>query len=263
MIENYFKNYHNYPNQILFEFTVGHGGVGDYVKFFTFLLNYCIKNNIKMYCTRDKINQYIELLHPEMYLCPNNMIKEKIIKLNTYNVTFNNSILYVTDPSSMYDLPNHYENMEIVSQIFYFTPLVIAKAENITKNKSYVSVHLRLGDYYLETDKNFIQVPQDRRFFNETKLLNFINDIQTIEPNIYFFCDNNQYKLKLKSLYHCIQSTELEIGHTSLQNTTREQFFNAVVEYYILSKSKTIYYASESGFPITASKFNNTKLIKL
>ncbi len=109
----------------------------------------------------------------------------------------------------------------------------------------YISIHLRLGDNFLETNNNDITW-DDVRVFSEEKLYKFIED--NYEKNIIFFCDNNKYKLKLKNKYNKIIITNSEIGHTAIVNTTVKQTLDAITDFYILSNSQLIYAASFSVF---------------
>jgi hypothetical protein len=52
------------------------------------------------------------------------------------------------------------------------------------------------------------------------------------------------------------------IGHTALRNTTSKQVLDAITEFYLLANANAIFAASESGFSIMASKFNNIPLLK-
>jgi len=45
-----------------------------------------------------------------------------------------------------------------------------------------------------------------------------------------------------------------------LTNTTMQQILDAISEFYLLTNSEHIYYASMSGFSIIASKFNNIQI---
>ena len=100
-----------------------------------------------------------------------------------------------------------------------------------------------------------------RRKYNEIALFNFIEN--NSNQNILFFCDNNAYKLKIKTKYSFIKIFNYEIGHTSLINTTETQIFNTIIDLYIISNSQSIYMCSESGYPRVASKFNNIPIINI
>lgn len=122
-------------------------------------------------------------------------------------------------------------------------------------------MHLRLGDFYLEVDKQYLQSPDDKRNFNESKILDVIENNK--DKIMYFFCDNVNYRNKIKNKYSFIKTTELSVGHTSLFNTKDIDFFNAVLEFYILLKSEEIYMCSFSGFSIIASLLGSKKNYKL
>ena len=52
-MENYIKNYKNYNRVFVYDFVLGDGGIGDYLKFFMIILTECIENNVRIY---NKIN---------------------------------------------------------------------------------------------------------------------------------------------------------------------------------------------------------------
>ena len=139
--------------------------------------------------------------------------------------------------------------------MFYFSDEVKINTLFLNNDQNYISIHLRLGDKFLETDKSFVLCKEDVRPYNEEKLFGFIK--QNYNKNILFFCDNNNYKLKIKAQYNKIIITDYDIGHTSLSNTTSIQVLNTITDFYLLSNSEQIYMASFSGFPIMASKFKN------
>jgi hypothetical protein len=248
-MENYIKNYGLYNKKIVYDFKLGYGGIGDNIKFFMFVLESCMKNNTALYY---KIN---------------NIDNEKYIKLN-YNIMYVNESrlkelgqVTVVNPCMYYRTINYNYSINI-NEVFYFSDEVkvnskILFPENIT---DYVSIHLRLGDKYLETETKYVLCKYDERRFSEENINKFIEEHSN--ENIFFCCDNNAYKLKLKEKYNNIIITNCQIGHTSLSNTTPEQVLDGITEFYILTNSKQIFAASESGFSIIASKFNNIPLLK-
>jgi hypothetical protein len=143
---------------------------------------------------------------------------------------------------------------EKVSDYFYFTDEIKVNASKQICFDDYISIHLRLGDKFLETDKANVLVKDDVRPFNEDALFDFIE--KNSDKNILFFCDNYEYKTKIKNKYEFVTITEFKIGHTSLSSTTFEEAFNGITEFYILTNSTEIYSPTESGFSIVASKFN-------
>lgn len=251
-MENYIKNYDNYSQQIIYDFRVGDGGIGDCIKFFMFILQKCINNNTKLYYLVNNIplEKYLKLKYKKMYIHINNITGNyNIVKpQNYYNYTFSEIFDTLLIP---------------FEEVFEFSQEILINSSRFFSNNnfSYISIHLRLGDMYLETDKHFLQSDNDIRVFNEEKIYDFIE--KNNDKNILFFCDNNNYKLKIKDKYNFIIITDFKIGHTSLINTTDEQTLDSISEFYIMTNSEKIIAASQSGFSVTASKFKNIPLINI
>lgn len=264
----YLKKYDDLEKIIVYNFLLGDGGIGDNIKFFMFLLKYCVENNIKLcYLVNNiYIEKYLQLKYEKMYIT-NNVLTNKII-INNYNDIFNikKDKYYLIRPYICYKISDEelYNNIFIpVNEVFKFSDIIKENSITIfpTIFTTYISIHLRLGDKFLEVDKKFIMCKGDTRDFNEEKLYEFIENHKN--HNILFFCDNLTYKLKIKNKYNHVFITTCDIGHTSLTNTTDKQTLDAITEFYIMSNSNEIYTASKSGFSILSSKFNNIPLQKI
>lgn len=248
--------------KVVYHFDVGFGGIGDFFKFFVCLLDICIANNFDFYyINTSPINNYVKTYNDKYYI--NNIDTINFTEIMTINELYNlKSDSYIlVSPSSMYSIDKTIPetlNKYNFNDLFYFTDDIKNKAMEITNNEKYISLHLRLGDLFLETDKSFLQNPKDTRNYDENKIFNFIENNNT--KTIYFFCDNVSYRNKIKQKYNYVKTTELSVGHTSLKNTQDIDFFNACVEFYILSQSEEIYMCSYSGFSLLASKFGNKKI---
>lgn len=266
-MEDYMKNYDNFETTMVFNFPLGSGGIGDCVKFFAAAAGICIHKGMKICYLKHNIplEKYIILKHEKMYITKD-QIKESRIILKAEEI-FNGL------PSNIYNIVNlkilytNFDNTHRakVADLFCFSNEVKLNADRILLGKNYspyISIHLRLGDKYLETDKRFIQCPDDTRNYDETRLFKFIED-NIGNKTIMFFCDNLEYKLKIKNKYDAIIITDSKIGHTSLYNTSEDQVLDAVSEFYIISESEKIYAASRSGFSGTASEFKNVPLINI
>jgi hypothetical protein len=257
-MENYLQNYDTFETKIVYDFSVGCGGIGDLTKFFMVLLNLCIKYNIKIHYLKHNlpIEKYIKLINSNLYISNEEIINNTQTLTNLSDIqNLKSNVYYLINPSCFYTSFTYDDIYFPLQTIFYFSDDVIL---NVSKNfnyNDYISIHLRLGDKYLETDKSFIQCPEDTRTYNEYKLYKFIEN--NYDKNIYFVCDNKGYKLKLKEKYNKLIITDYDIGHTSFYNTTDLQILNTVSEFYILTNSLKIYVASYSGFSIMASKFKN------
>jgi len=265
-IANYFYHYETYTKTVVFYFTIGMGGIGDFFKFFIYLFRHCIKNKIKMkYSINDNaLNKYITLISKEMYIDVDTIKKYKKIDLFKELENMESDIFYIVTPFCMYDIPDMYEKIPpCISPLFSFSEKVLQNAQNyLEKLGNYVAIHVRLGDAFLETDKQYVVCKSDSRQFDENQMFQFIEDTNN-KTNIFFCCDNASYKTKIKAKYDNIITTDFDIGHTSLSNTTKQQYLDSVTEFYLLTQSDKIFAGTRSGFSIMASKFAGVPIIHL
>jgi len=232
-METYINEFESYNKKMVYHFTIGDGGIGDYIKYFMFILEECMKTKTRFYLKRNNIEleKYIQLNHTQMY----------------------------TDCIDSYVTPQHfyssYTNFSIpIKDVFHFTKEVKKNSSILfPHNIPYMSIHVRMGDAFLETEKKYVYCHNDVRQFSEEKLSELIEMNST--KNI-FLCSDNSYKLKIKEKYPFLMITNCDIGHTSFSNTTKKQVLDAVTEFYILTNSEMIY-GTRSGFSQMASKFNN------
>uniref|UniRef100_A0A6C0ENP1 GDP-fucose protein O-fucosyltransferase n=1 Tax=viral metagenome TaxID=1070528 RepID=A0A6C0ENP1_9ZZZZ len=249
-MEDYINNFKKFDKIIVYDFGLGEGGIGDYLKFFMIILTECMSNNMQIYqkINNIEIEKYIKFKYDFF-----NITEDEISKLK--NVTIKK--------------PHHYDNKDTyngnisLNEVFIFDTIVKLNVKNILHSlpTNYISIHLRMGDKFLETDKKYVlsKDKDDERKYSEENMYNFIEDNKN--KNIIFFSDNNNYKLNIKNKYKHIIITEAHVGHTSLCNTTNKQVLDTITEFYVLSNSQLIYSASDSGFSNMASKFNNVKHI--
>jgi hypothetical protein len=244
-MDDYINRYEQFEKSIVYNFELGNGGIGDCIKFFMVILDSCIKNNVRLYYKKNNIilEDYIKLKYDKMYITNDIKDAKRVVPQDYYSIvdTFTFSIN--------------------INEVFYFTEEVKLNrntllSPNIT---DYISIHLRLGDKHLETDKKYVMVKFDSRAFSEDSIERIIKD--NYNNNIFFCCDNNAFKLKLKEKYNTIIITNCEIGHTSLRNTTQKQILDSITEFYILTESTSIFGITRSGFSYMASKFKNIPLV--
>lgn len=248
-MEDYIDKFERFETTQIYDFNVGSGGLGDYIKFFMFLLTQCIRTNTRLFLKINnlEIEKFIKLRHSNMY------IREHEIK--------NCKTVKVVKPHELYSTVSFNFSMR-VDDVFYFTDEILINRNKLLQcDKPYISIHLRLGDKFLETEKRFIACKDDTRLFSEEKIQTFIEENSHL--NIFFCCDNNAFKLRLKEKYKHLLITNCDIGHTSLSNTSQKQILDSVTELYILSMSEQIACGSHSGFSIIASKFNDIPIVKL
>ena len=248
-MDTYINNYKTYDKINVYVFNLCEGGIGDYIKFFMHALMLCVKNKERLYYRKGnlEIEKYIKLKYAEMYIDD-----DKIKELNNPEII---------KPHFYYSV-QYFDFIINISDVFYFTEEIKINCELLFPKEitTYISVHVRLGDKHLETEKLYIQCPDDERHFSEEKMYKFIED--SSNKHIFFCCDNNAYKLKIKERYNNIITINSDIGHTALYNTTPKQVLDAITEFYILANSKMIYSASFTGFSFVASKINNIPFLQ-
>ena len=266
-MENYINKFNSFNKKIIYNFEMGNGGIGDCLKFFMYILNICINNNIRLYYKINNIGieKYIRLKFKQMYITEEQI--EKKININNemeiFKINDEKDKYYIITPFIFYNTFTYDVIKLNIEDVFEFSDEIKLNSNKLLSKNilNYVSLHLRLGDKYLETDKSFVLCQNDERFFDENLIFNYIE--KNSDKNILFFCDNNNYKLKIKTKYNNVFITNCEIGHTSLLNTTDKQTLDTITEFYLITNSDKIVCASYSGFSIIASKFKNVPLIKL
>ena len=262
-MEDYMKNYDQYHKKIVYKFILGYGGIGDCIKYFIHVLNLCIKYKLRLsyLISNIPLEKYLRLKYEKMYVTAE-QIKTKEITARDIPTLYDDDIYHLVHPLIFFN-EFSYETIHSIQDVFDFSEEVKLNRSQLLlpHYTNYLSLHLRLGDKFLETDVAYIQSKDDVRRYNETDVLHFIEE--NADKIILFFCDNQQYKLKIKNKYKHIIITEGEIGHTGLYNTTDKQVLNTVTEFYIMTESEKIINAANSGFPIVAAKFKNIPLISL
>lgn len=250
-MDEYINKFYSFDQIYVYDFNLIEGGIGDCIKFFMRILEICIANNIRLYYKQNniEIEKYVKLKYNIMY------IDENTLK------TLNDYTIVKTHSYDHWSLSNSHQYIMPFQNVFYFTEEVIKNSIklfpiNIT---DYISVHLRLGDKFLETDKEYVMWREDERYYVEEEIYKYIED--NSDKNIFFCCDNKEYKLRLKEKYNNIIITNCDIGHTSFYNTTKSQVLDGISELYILSNSNSVYMGSFSSFSLVASNFKNIPLL--
>ncbi len=265
----YLEKWATLKKAVVYDFRMCAGGIGDMMKFFMCLLNFCIKGDIKIYYLVNNlaIEKFIRLKHDYMYITADEIKDAKVtvtdvkqllgcssIKEDVYNVVTPNILYIKYDAKSILPL----------NQMFYFTPAVIHNARRLgfKAGFKYISVHLRMGDKHLETEKKYVFVQNDVRQFEEAKLFKYLETWSGCK-NIMFFSDNMRYKLLIKKKFIKVLITDFSVAHTGLVNTTETGVLDSVTEFYIMTGSESIVAASGSGFSSMAAKFNGIMLTGL
>lgn len=240
-MENYINNFDSYTDCIVYNFEIEFGGIGDCIRYFMYILECCMKNNQRLYYKKNniEIENYLKLIYDFMYI-------DEISSRN-YNIV---------GPQDYYKYAHLLDSNIKISDVFYFSNEIIENSKIIFPPDitNYISIHLRLGDKFLEIPQNYIIVKDDERQFNEENINKKIEEYKN--ETIFFCCDNNSFRNKIKERYNNIIITTGEIGHTSFSITSKKQVLDTITELYLLANSQKICAASHSGFSIIASLFN-------
>ena len=252
-MEEYLCSYKTYTKKVVYQFKLGHGGIGDCIKYFMYLLHLCIQQKCCLYyqVMNNPLEKYVRLVDPAMYIRAEEMTHTVPIHLNELRA--HEHAYTVCTP---FDLYNAYKGFDYpIHKIFTFSQDIwYRKKEIFSLQEKYVSIHIRLGDKFLETDTQFVIVKNDERPFQEEALYHWLDTHR--DTPIVLFCDNHTYKQYIHEKFSHVHITQGEVGHTSLLNTGEQQIIDAVTEFYILTQSERIYANCVSGFSDMAAKFN-------
>lgn len=262
----YLKNWENLKVKVVYYYQ-NDGGIGDYMKYFSSLLNFCIKKNFKLYFLKDNddessfIKKYIYLNYEFMNI-DGKSIQENFRKIETlqklkslkrkkkFNIV-TPDLFYADDNalcykrlSTMFSISDTVKNHEIVKHY---------------SNFDYISLHIRLGDKHMEHPPNVNS--RDDRHYKENLVIEFLE--RNKDKNILLFCDNAKYKQELQQKYKNVSITSAKVVHYNEKGTTEEEVLHTVIEFYLLSKSKKIYAACNSGFSYIASFYGNVPYVLL
>jgi len=257
---------------LLFRFPITKGGIGDMIKYFIGVIDIAKSYDLSPCLIKDEniISKYIILKDNKMYKLTSflknfkhmdNIKSTDIDNIHIHASDKNSEFCFVADPNIFYERPiyNILEKYNL-NDIFYFSNDVINLAKKTISDKDYISIHIRRGDKFIDTDPSFKYVLHDERPFNESRFYNLIEDTYKNYKNILFFCDSMSFKAKIQKKYPFLITTNFNIGHTSYKNTSEEQVLNTVCEFYIISQSKRIISNCKSGFSTVASMFNNVPI---
>ena len=140
---------------------------------------------------------------------------------------------------------------------------------NITNN-NYLSVHIRCGDKYIETDNKGYNSKDSRINMDDLDLYNkynnciqkFKNDYDINLP-ILIHSDSNLFKKKLININNEYKILDINISHISENTgaTDENSYIATIAEFYILSNANMILSPyTYSGFSHIGSFINNKKL---
>lgn len=255
-IQEYIGKWEQFDKNIVYDFSIGHGGIADCIKFFIYTLESCIKNNYKLYYKQNniEIEKYIKLKYNKLYITNSQLQKlDNYTLINTHNII--NLFLTSQKRTDSKSYTSYFDFNHKIEDLFEFSDEIKLNRDKLIPPsiQDYISIHVRLGDKFLETDNNFILCKWDQRYYSNTRIYKFIED--NLNKNIFLCSDNNKYKKELKLRYKNLIIANSDIGHTGQHNTSQKQVLDSITEFYILTNSKLIFSGSGSGFSYIASKF--------
>lgn len=257
-MDEYLRSYKSYSKRVVYQFKLGYGGIGDCIKYFMYLLHLCIQQKCRLYyqVMNNPLEKYLRLTDPSMYIHEKDVGPSVPIHVNGPLVV-DDQVTTVCTPFHLYDAYKEFKYP--IHPIFTFSQDIwYRKKEIFPFADKYVSIHVRLGDKYLETDKQFVIVKNDERPFHEEALYRWIHTHR--ESPMVFFCDNQTFKMYIQEKFPYVRVTSASVGHTSLLNSTEQHVVDAVTEFYILTQSESIVANCNSGFSDMAAKFNRVPI---
>tara|TARA_Y100000385_G_C13066656_1_gene627038 strand:+ start:1018 stop:1839 length:822 start_codon:yes stop_codon:yes gene_type:complete len=248
------EKFSNTNKNLIFEFKLGYGGIGDFIKFMRLCLNDSIKENKKF---------YINLDHP----------MNKFIKINP-KFKFNNKIKNITirKPFEYYGKypTSYYLNLNKINKFnpmdyFKFSDDCLQNLSDLKKkNKipdNYEAIHIRLGDSKMEGLNS-----KDNRT-DKINIYEKVNDLILKNKKKIFvlFMDNDKVKKEISSMYKNIRILDIKIIHTSEcydKKSRNLNLKNNICDFILLAQAKKIHSITYSGFSIVASWLYSKPFIK-
>jgi len=261
-MDEYLKRYDSLDTIVVLEYDIRLGGIGDYLKFFIYLLQLCIQYNYQLHyqINHSAIEKLIRLKDERMYISSDKLVNARNLCHQDELSSLQKGIHLVRPYQLYHGFHNDFIHMKI-EDVFYFSDEIKRNVILDSPVLNYTSIHLRLGDKHLDTDSHFIICKEDSRVFDKHTLINYIEANKS--HTLVFFCDNPVYKQKMKQTYPPLILTKGQVAHSSLTNTTYDQIVDAVTEFYIMTESTQIVAVSESGYSAMAAKFKGIPLVRL
>lgn len=279
-MEEYISEYRNYDKKAAFYFKTSDdhcGGIGDYIKFLSFLVNMGMKYGIAVYCIDfgNVSDQFLRLRYSEMHVgfeeISDNMVvfgaSDRFTKEEEFN-ELKPGVFNVIHVASLFNFDGSqvsggclFPSGIKLSDIFHFDSKVIENVPSSLKNTKYTSIHIRIGSFaHLDP---FYQA--NGSSFNKDRLDRFLRKVNN-SRKVFLCTDDLALKRKLKSEYEDLLVTDFKPVHTGDIHADERGVLNTITDLLILANSEEIFIADDdrvSGFSVCASKFENISLRKL
>jgi hypothetical protein len=229
------------------------GGIGDMIKY----MMYFIEKFDKL-CQTSEDKFCINIEHPiKNYL----IFKNDNINYSKYNRKEYDQILYTTT-----NFFNEYNDLDIETINFYkyfnFTDEIYKKYNEIKPNNNYETIHIRLGDKYLEnTNRIGPLCNDDDRIKNkdENYYFDIIGKIISESKNdVILLSDNKNFKNNCKNKFNQLIINDINIIHTGNRyedgTDYNKELIMTLSEFLLISNSSKVHALTYSGFSIIAHK---------
>jgi len=279
-MEEYISEYRNYDKKAAFYFKTSDdhcGGIGDYIKFLSFLVNMGMKYGIAVYCIDfgNVTDKFLRLRHSQMHVgfeeISDNMVvfgaADKFTKEEEFH-ELKPGVFNVIHVASLFNFDAGqvsggclFSSGIKLSDIFQFDSKVIENVPSSLKNTKYTSIHIRIGSF-AHLDPYY---QANGSSFNKDRLDRFLRKVNN-SRKVFLCTDDLALKRKLKSEYEDLLVTDFKPVHTGDIHADERGVLNAITDLLILANSEEIFLADDhrvSGFPVCASKFENIRLRKL
>tara|TARA_Y100000389_G_scaffold202902_1_gene249661 strand:+ start:1010 stop:1843 length:834 start_codon:yes stop_codon:yes gene_type:complete len=246
------ESFNNSNQDILYEFKLGYGGIGDFIKFMRICKIESEIRNVKFYINFDHpLNKYLKINNKFTGNYDKNNVN--IIKpFDYYNRFDKNSALQMDTINKTDFKPLDY---------FYIND-DCKNRYNFLKNKNnipdiYEGIHIILGDSKMSSTKKNKDDDRVGELDIYSKLDNLVNGKR--DTTFVLFTDNEKVKNEINSKYNNVKILDICIVHTSDENEDVKILDN-LCDFLFLSNAKVIHSFTKSGFPIVASWIYNNNL---
>ena len=225
--------------KVILYYNIGSEGIGNFFYAILQCYDFCIEHNFEMWVfNAHPIRKYIKF-------------KQPIIETDEFDIGSNyKTVVREAQCDAQYDIYIMYVSSfsRIPSGLVLLKNLV-SFSENILKHipltDNYTALHLHYKDSLYEKEDIFH--PKEK--FHKVDMSLWFEENKN--DNLFISCDVNEIREEYRK--YC----------TLYPHFSENEFFNCLVEYYILAHSDKIYHINNSTFAKVAALYNNTSILDL
>lgn len=225
--------------KVILYYNIGSEGIGNFLYAVAQCYDFCVEHNFKMNVfNAHPIRKYIKF-------------KEAITEIDEFDIESNyQTVLNEEQCDTDYDIYIMYiSSFSRIPSTFTLLKNLVSFSVDIVKHvpstDSYISLHLHYRDSLYEIqnifqpNEKFIKIDMSL-WFQENK-----------NNNLFLSCDVNEIKEENQKFCNIISPC------------SENDFFNSLVDYYILAHSDKIYHINNSTFAKAAALYNNILIVDL